>query len=90
MTDLYPIINIGTAENPTMAMCATTMMMVYEAETGKKYDPDTVEDYINFVNDYRDEYNVNLKKSYDSLSDETKKDWGPWDRFKLYKVMEED
>ncbi len=33
--DLNPVVNIGTAKSPLMVLCATTMMMLYQADTGK-------------------------------------------------------
>ena len=60
--DLNPVVNIGTAKSPLMVLCATTMMMLYQADTGKKYDPDNVDDYISYCDGYRDGYNENLGK----------------------------
>ena len=37
--DMNPVVNVGTAKSPMMVLCATTMMMMYEKATGKKYDP---------------------------------------------------
>jgi len=62
--DLNPIVNIGTAKDPLMVLCATTMMMLYQADTGKKYDPDNVDDYMQYVDDYRDAYNANFQNKY--------------------------
>ena len=62
--DLNPIVNIGTAKDPLMVLCATTMMMLYQADTGKKYDPDNVDDYMQYVDDYRDTYNANLDNKF--------------------------
>jgi len=59
--DLNPIVNIGTEKSPLMVLCATTMMMLYEKSTGKKYDPDNVDDYLNYVDGYRDGYNASLE-----------------------------
>ena len=59
--DLNPVVNIGTAKSPLMVLCATTMMMLYQADTGKKYDPDNVDDYVQYVDDYRDAYNATVK-----------------------------
>ena len=61
MNDLNPVVNIGTAKSPLMVLCATTMMMLYQADTGKKYDPDNVDDYMQYVDDYRDAYNATVK-----------------------------
>ena len=58
--DLNPVVNIGTGDDPTLAMCATTMMMMFEKSTGKKYDPDIVDEYMSYCDGYRDAYNANL------------------------------
>ena len=59
--DLNPIVNIGTVKSPLMVLCATTMMMMFEKSTGKKYDPDNVEEYIQYCDGYRDGYNATLE-----------------------------
>ena len=56
--DLNPIVNIGTGKSPLVVLCATTMMMMFEDSTGKKYDPDNVEEYIQYCDGYRDGYNA--------------------------------
>ena len=59
--DLNPVVNIGTAKSPLMVLCATTMMMMFEDSTGKKYDPDNVEEYLKYCDGYRDGYNATLE-----------------------------
>ena len=59
--DLNPIVNIGTVKSPLMVLCATTMMMMFEESTGKKYDPDNVDEYMSYCDDYRDTYNATVK-----------------------------
>ena len=59
--DLNPIVNIGTGKSPLMVLDATIMMMLYQADTGKKYDPDNVDDYVQYCADYRDAYNATVK-----------------------------
>ena len=59
--DMNPVVNIGTGKSPLMVLCATTMMMMYEKATGKKYDPDNVEEYIQYCDGYRDGYNATVK-----------------------------
>ena len=61
--DLNPIVNVGTEKSPLMALCATTMMMMYEESTGRKFDPDNMDDYLSYMDGYRDGYNENLAKS---------------------------
>ena len=59
--DLNPIVNIGTGKSPLMVLCATTMMMMFEESTGKKYDPDNVDEYLQYCDGYRDGYNATLE-----------------------------
>ena len=61
--DMNPVVNIGTDKNPLMVLCATTMMMMFEESTGKKYDPDNVDEYLQYCDGYRDAYNENLEKN---------------------------
>ena len=58
--DLNPIVNIGTAKDPLMVLCATTMMMMYEESTGRKFDCDNMDDYLSYIDGYRDGYNASL------------------------------
>jgi hypothetical protein len=60
MNDLNPVINVGTNKNPLMALCATTMMMMYEKSTGRKFDCDNMDDYLSYCDGYREAYNANL------------------------------
>ena len=60
--DLNPVVNVGTAKNPLMALCATTMMMMFEESTGKKFS-DNMDDYLGYCDGYRDAYNENLEKN---------------------------
>jgi hypothetical protein len=57
--DLNPIVNVGTEKSPLMALCATTMMMMFEASTGKKFS-DNMDDYLSYCDGYRDAYNASL------------------------------
>jgi len=59
--DMNPVVNVGTNKNPLLVLCATTMMMMFEESTGKKYDPDNVDDYIQYCDDYRDAYNATVE-----------------------------
>ena len=59
--DMNPVVNVGTAKSPMMVLCASTMMMMYEKATGKKYDPDNVEEYIQYCDGYRDGYNATVE-----------------------------
>ena len=60
MNDLNPVMNVGTADNPLMVLCATTMMMMYEESTGRKFDCDNMDDYLSYIDGYRDGYNASL------------------------------
>ena len=60
MKDLNPVVNVGTAKHPLMDLCANTMIMMYEESTGKKFGED-MDDYLNYVDGYRDGYNASLK-----------------------------
>ena len=55
--DLNPVVNVGTEKSPLMVLCATTMMMMYENSTGKKFN-DNMDDYLNYCDGYRDGYNA--------------------------------
>lgn len=60
INELNPVVNVGTEKNPLMVLCAATMMMMYEEATGKEYDVDNMDDYLNYCDGYRDGYNENL------------------------------
>ena len=71
--DLNPVVNIGTEKSPLMVLDATIMMMMFEKSTGKKYDPDIVEEYIQYCDGYRDGYNATVEgnqmaKAYDGTT----------------------
>ena len=59
--EMNPVVNVGTNKNPLLVLCATTMMMMFEKATGKKYDPDNVEEYIQYCDGYRDGYNATVE-----------------------------
>ena len=61
MNDLNPVVNIGTAKSPLMVLCASTRIMMYEKSTGRKFG-DNMDDYLSYVDGYRDAYNENLAK----------------------------
>ena len=66
ITDINPIVNVGTEKNPIMVLCATTMVMKYEKATGKKFGDDTMDDYVNFCDGYCEGYNENLEGGFDT------------------------
>ena len=62
---MNPVINTGSEENPMMVLCATTMMMMYEKATGKTFGDDTMDDYVNYCDGYRDGYNTRIESMND-------------------------
>ena len=62
---MNPVINVGTEKNPMMVLCAVTMVMMYEEATGKKFDHDTIDDYVNYCDGYRDGYNTRIESMND-------------------------
>ena len=66
ITDINPIVNVGTEKNPIMVLCATTMVMKYEKATGKKFGDDTMDDYVMFCDGYCEGYNENLEGGFDT------------------------
>jgi len=62
---MNPVINTGSEENPMMVLCATTMMMMYEKATGKTFGNDTMDDYVNYCDGYRDGYNTRIESMND-------------------------
>ena len=58
---MNPVINVGSEENPMMVLCAVTMVMMYEKATGKKFDHDTMDDYVNYCDGYCDGYNKGIE-----------------------------
>ena len=60
MNNLNPVVNIGTAKDPWMVLCGSTMIMMYEKSTGKKFGDD-MDDYLSYVDGYRDGYNASLE-----------------------------
>ena len=58
---MNPVINVGTEKNPMMVLCATTMVMMYEEATGKTFGDDTMDDYVQYCDDYCDGYNKGIE-----------------------------
>ena len=61
MNTMNPVINVGTEKNPMMVLCATTMVMMYEEATGKKFGDDTMDDYVKYCDGYCDGYNEGIE-----------------------------
>ena len=56
--EMNPVVNAGTNKNPLMVLCATTMMMMFEESTGRKFDCENMDDYLTYIDGYRDGYNA--------------------------------
>ena len=56
MNTMNPVINVGTEKNPMMVLCCSTMVMMYEEATGKKFGDDTMDDYVKYCDGYCDGY----------------------------------
>ena len=54
---MNPVVNVGTEKSPLMVLCATTMLLKYEEATGKSYKVSDMDDYLQYVDGYRDGYN---------------------------------
>ena len=58
--DMNPVVNVGTNKSPLMVLCATTMLLKYEESTGKSYKVSDMDDYLKYVDGYRDGYNATI------------------------------
>ena len=58
--DMNPVVNVGTEKSPMMVLCATTMLLKYEESTGKSYKVSDMDDYLKYVDGYRDGYNATI------------------------------
>ena len=59
--DMNPVVNVGTEKSPLMVLCATTMLLKYEEATGKSYKVSNMDDYLQYVDGYRDGYNATVE-----------------------------
>ena len=64
ITDINPIVNVGTDKNPMYVLDATWMTVLYEKITGKDFKGD--DDYVNFCDGYCEGYNENLEGGFDT------------------------
>ena len=55
ITDINPIVNVGTDKNPMYVLDATWMTVLYEKITGKAFKGD--DDYVEFTDRFVKEYN---------------------------------
>ena len=58
--EMNPVVNVGTEKSPLMVLCATTMLLKYEESTGKSYKVSDMDDYLKYVDGYRDGYNATI------------------------------
>ena len=58
--EMNPVVNVGTDKSPLMVLCATTMLLKYEESTGKSYKVSDMDDYLKYVDGYRDGYNATI------------------------------
>ena len=59
--DMNPVVNVGTAKNPMMVLDATIMLLKYEEATGNSYKVSNMDDYLKYVDGYRDGYNATVE-----------------------------
>ena len=68
--EMNPVVNAGTDKNPMMVLDATIMVLKYEESTRNSYKVSNMDDYLKYVDGYRDGYNaineVQLTKWEDS------------------------
>ena len=55
ITDINPIVNVGTDKNPMYVLDANWMTVLYEKITGKEFKGD--DDYVEFTDRFVKEYN---------------------------------
>ena len=58
--EMNPVVNVGTEKSPMMVLCATIMLLKYEESTGKSYKVSDMDDYLKYVDGYRDGYNATI------------------------------
>ena len=59
--EMNPVVNVGTEKSPMMVLDATTMLLKYEESTGKSYKVSNMDDYLKYVDGYRDGYNATVE-----------------------------
>ena len=58
--EMNPVVNVGTEKSPMMVLDATIMLLKYEEATGKNYRVSNMDDYLKYVDGYRDGYNATI------------------------------
>jgi hypothetical protein len=59
--EMNPVVNVGTDKSPMMVLDATIMLLKYEEATGKSYKVSNMDDYLKYVDGYRDGYNATVE-----------------------------
>ena len=59
--EMNPVVNVGTNKSPMMVLDATIMVLKYEEATGKSYKVSNMDDYLKYVDGYRDGYNATVE-----------------------------
>jgi hypothetical protein len=59
--EMNPVVNVGTNKSPMMVLDATIMLLKYEEATGKSYKVSNMDDYLKYVDGYRDGYNATVE-----------------------------
>jgi hypothetical protein len=59
--EMNPVVNVGTDKSPMMVLDATIMLLKYEEATGKNYKVSNMDDYLKYVDGYRDGYNATVE-----------------------------
>jgi hypothetical protein len=59
--EMNPVVNVGTDKSPMMVLDATIMVLKYEEATGKSYKVSNMDDYLKYVDGYRDGYNATVE-----------------------------
>ena len=58
--DMNPVVNVGTEKSPMMVLDATIMVLKYEEATRNSYKVSNMDDYLKYVDGYRDGYNATI------------------------------
>ena len=59
--EMNPVVNVGTDKSPMMVLDATIMVLKYEEATRKSYKVSNMDDYLKYVDGYRDGYNATVE-----------------------------
>ena len=59
--EMNPVVNVGTDKSPMMVLDATIMVLKYEEATRNSYKVSNMDDYLKYVDGYRDGYNATVE-----------------------------